>query len=69
MLETFRNAAQSWVAKVLMAFLVASFAIWGIKDVGNGVGESFARWTGFGPQDLVKIGDVVVSSEQFRTVK
>ncbi|MBK8771643.1 MAG: SurA N-terminal domain-containing protein [Rhizobiales bacterium] len=66
MLETFRNAAQSWVAKVLMAFLVASFAIWGIKDVGNGVGESFARWTGFGPQDLVKIGDVVVSSEQFR---
>lgn len=66
MLETFRNAAKSWVAKVLMGLLVASFAIWGIRDVGSGMGDAFARWTGFGPQDLVKIGDVVVSSEQFR---
>jgi peptidyl-prolyl cis-trans isomerase D len=66
MLESFRNAARSWVAKVLLGLLVASFAVWGIQDVGNGLGDSIARWTGFGPQDLVKIGDVVVSSEQFR---
>lgn len=66
MLESFRNAAKSWVAKVLMGLLVASFAVWGINDVGNGLGDSIARWTGFGPQDLVKIGDVVVSSEEFR---
>ena len=66
MLEALRNGARSWVAKVLLGLLVASFAVWGIKDVGNGIGDNIARWTGFGPQDLVKIGDVVVSSEEFR---
>ncbi|NMD09477.1 MAG: hypothetical protein GYA66_16015 [Phyllobacteriaceae bacterium] len=66
MLEAFRNAAKGWVAKLFMGLLVLSFAIWGIKDVGNGVADSFARWTGFGAQDLAKVGNVIVSSEQFR---
>ena len=40
MLEAFRNAAKGWVAKLFMGLLVLSFAIWGIKDVGNGVADS-----------------------------
>ena len=66
MLEAFRNAAKGWVAKVFMGLLVLSFAIWGINDVGTNLATSIARWTGFGPQDLAKVGDVVVSSEDFR---
>ena len=44
MLAAIRNFARSWVMKVLLAFLVLSFAIWGIGDVftggtGNAVAE------------------------------
>ncbi len=66
MMEAFRNGAKSWVAKLALGLLVLSFAIWGIKDVGSGMSDSFARWTGFGPQDLAKVDTVVISSEQFR---
>ncbi len=33
MLEYFRNAAKSWVAKILLSLLVLSFAVWGINDI------------------------------------
>ena len=31
MLNTLRNAAGTWVAKILLLLLVASFAVWGIS--------------------------------------
>lgn len=66
MLEAFRKAAQGWAAKVLLSLLVIAFGVWGITDVFSGISVSFARWTGFGPQDLAKVGDVVINSETFR---
>ena len=33
MLESFRNASQSWLIKILFAFLILSFGIWGVGDV------------------------------------
>ncbi len=33
MLESLRNSVNSWTAKVLLALLVLSFAVWGISDV------------------------------------
>lgn len=57
MLESFRNAAKGWVAKLFMGLLVLSFAAWGITDVFNGM---------FAPKDLATVGDVRISSEQFR---
>ncbi len=57
MLETFRNAAKGWVAKVFMALLILSFAAWGITDVFTGM---------FAAQDLATVGKTRISSEQFR---
>jgi peptidyl-prolyl cis-trans isomerase D len=36
MLELLRRAVRSWVAQVLLALLVVSFAVWGIGDVTRG---------------------------------
>lgn len=44
MLDFLRAAVKSWVAKVLLGLLVASFAVFGIGDVfTNGVGSTVAR--------------------------
>ncbi|MFO1034608.1 MAG: SurA N-terminal domain-containing protein, partial [Hyphomicrobiales bacterium] len=32
----------------------------------NGISVSVARWTGFGPQDLATVGDVVISSSTYQ---
>lgn len=36
MMDGMRRAAKSWVAKVLIALLVLSFAVWGIEDMFRG---------------------------------
>ena len=36
MMESLRNAAKGWVAKVLIGLLAVSFAVWGIADVFRG---------------------------------
>ena len=36
MLDSLRNAAQSWIAKLLLGILVLSFGVWGIADVFRG---------------------------------
>ncbi|SEA61086.1 peptidylprolyl isomerase [Rubrimonas cliftonensis] len=36
MLDLLRRGVRSWVAKVLLGLLVASFAVWGIGDIGGG---------------------------------
>jgi peptidyl-prolyl cis-trans isomerase D len=36
MLEMLRRGVRSWVVKVLLGLLVASFAVWGIGDIGAG---------------------------------
>src|SRR5690606_16998850 len=36
MLDSMRDAARSWVAKLLLGVLVLSFAVWGISDAFQG---------------------------------
>lgn len=55
MLESFRNAAKSWVAKVLLGLLVISFAAWGITDV----------FQGGGVQDLATVGKQSISGNDY----
>ena len=55
MLEFVRKAVKSWVAKILLGVLVASFAVFGIGDVfTNSLGSSVAS-----------VGDQKVSAERF----
>ncbi len=55
MLDKMRNAAKSWVAKVLMGLLVLSFGVWGIADI--------FRFTSVSA--LATVGDQDISAQQF----
>jgi peptidyl-prolyl cis-trans isomerase D len=60
MLRGMRKASSNWLGKsimaVVMGFLIISFGIWGINDI----------FKGFGQSQLVKVGRVEISIEQFR---
>src|SRR5437868_14641081 len=62
MLRGLRKASSNWVGKAVMAavvaFLVISFAIWGIGDIYRGLGRS----------TVAKIGHTEITVEQFRTL-
>jgi peptidyl-prolyl cis-trans isomerase D len=55
MLEMFRNAGKSWVAKILLLLLAGSFAVWGIQDI----------FGGFRSTALATIGDQEISGQQY----
>ena len=55
MLDTLRNSAKSWVAKVLIGLLAVSFSVWGIADV----------FTGFDAGFLARVGKVEITSQEF----
>ncbi len=40
MLDALRKYASGWVAQLLMAILVLSFAVWGVSDIFNGFGAN-----------------------------
>ncbi|MDE2446063.1 MAG: SurA N-terminal domain-containing protein, partial [Alphaproteobacteria bacterium] len=67
MLESMRNAAKSWVAKVLMALLVLSFSIWGIKDVSSSFSDNLLGWFGWGPKDLAKVAGKTILASDYTT--
>ena len=52
-----RNAAGTWVAKLLLLLLVVSFAVWGIS--GQMVG-------GFGGNAVITAGGTTVSPNEYR---
>lgn len=60
MLRGLRNASSNWLGKVVMAavvaFLVLSFAVWGIGDI----------FRGFGQSTVADIGGTTITIEQFR---
>ena len=62
MLRGIRTASSNWLGKIVMgvvvAFLVVSFAVWGIGDV----------FRGFGLSKVATIGNVEISIEQFRQI-
>ncbi len=57
MMDSMRNAAKTWVAKVLIGLLAVSFGVWGIADV-------FRTGT---TTELVTVGDTTITGEQFNT--
>jgi peptidyl-prolyl cis-trans isomerase D len=62
MLRGLRKASSNWIGKIIMAavvaFLVGSFAIWGIGDIFRGYGLSTAA----------KVGRTEISIDQFRQI-
>ncbi len=57
MLDALRNAAGTWVAKLLLVLLIASFAVWGIS--GQIVG-------GIGGNSVITAGETSVSVIEYR---
>ena len=55
MLEMFRNAGKSWVAKILLMLLAGSFGVWGIQDI----------FGGFNATALATVGNQEISSQQY----
>ncbi len=55
MMESMRNAAKGWVAKVLIGLLAVSFGVWGIADVFRGSSGGV----------LATVGEQEISSEQY----
>lgn len=58
MLDVLRKGAQTWVAKLLMIILVASFGVWGIS------GSLLSNFGG--GNAVIKVGDVEVGPNEFR---
>jgi peptidyl-prolyl cis-trans isomerase D len=62
MLRGLRKASSNWLGKTIMgavvAFLIGSFAIWGIGDI----------FRGFGLSTAAKVGRTEISTEQFRQI-
>jgi peptidyl-prolyl cis-trans isomerase D len=56
MLDTLRKYASGWVAQLLMAVLVLSFAVWGVSDI----------FSGFGANAIAQVGDAKVSLAEFQ---
>ena len=56
MLEAIKRGSTGWVAKILLAVLVFSFAIWGVADV----------FTGWGRGSIAKVGDHEIRVEDFQ---
>ena len=55
MMESMRNAAKGWVAKVLIGLLAVSFGVWGIADV----------FRGSNADSLATVGEQQIAPEQF----
>ena len=55
MLDALRKGAGTWVAKLFIALLIFSFAVWGISGFLTGVGQNTAA----------KVGDTEVSLFDF----
>lgn len=56
MLEALRRGSTGWVAKIFLALLVLSFAVWGVADV----------FTGYGRGAIAKVGDKNIRVEDFQ---
>ncbi|MFN7219879.1 MAG: SurA N-terminal domain-containing protein, partial [Burkholderiales bacterium] len=55
MLEAIRNAAKTWIAKVILVVITVPFALWGV--------ESYIRQPG--TEAIAKIGGEKITSQEF----
>lgn len=56
MLEALRKGAATWVAKIFIALLVMSFAVWGVADM----------FGGYGRRTVATVGDTEISYDEFQ---
>ena len=56
MLDALRRGSTGWIAKLLFALLVLSFAVWGVADV----------FTGWGRGAIAKVGDQEIRVEDYQ---
>jgi len=59
MLTALRRLAGTWVAKILFALLVLSFAVWGIEDVVRNIGRETA---------VARVGDTTIELTEAQNV-
>lgn len=57
MLEALRKGAGTWIAKIFIALLVLSFAVWGIADI----------FGGYGTKTVATVGDTEISVVEYQT--
>jgi peptidyl-prolyl cis-trans isomerase D len=56
MLDSLRSLASGWIAQLLLAILVISFAVWGVADI----------FTGFGGNAVARVGNADITVAQFQ---
>jgi len=56
MLDLLKQYASGWVAQLLIALLVLSFAVWGVSDI----------FSGFGQNAIARVGDTEVPVREFQ---
>ena len=65
MMESMRNLAKTFVAKIMLGLLVVAFGLWGITGVAGSAFESIACIVGFCPSDLAQVGSVTIKGDEF----
>jgi peptidyl-prolyl cis-trans isomerase D len=56
MMEALRKGAGTWIAKIFIALLVLSFAVWGIADI----------FGGYGAKTVATVGDTEISTVDYQ---
>ncbi len=56
MMEAMRKGAGTWIAKIFIALLVLSFAVWGIADI----------FGGYGQKTVATVGDTEISTVDYQ---
>jgi len=56
MMEALRKGAGTWIAKIFIALLVLSFAVWGIADI----------FGGYGLKTVATVGDTEISTVEYQ---
>jgi len=65
MLESMRNLAKTWVAKILLGLLVVAFGVWGVSGIAGSAFDSALSLTGWGPKDLAQVGNVTINGDEY----
>ncbi|MDP8998460.1 MAG: SurA N-terminal domain-containing protein [Pseudomonadota bacterium] len=65
MMESMRNLAKTFIAKIMLGLLVVAFGLWGVTGVAGSAFESIACIVGFCPSDLAQVGSITIKGNEF----
>lgn len=65
MMESMRNLAKTFIAKILLGLLVVAFGLWGVTGVAGSAFESISCLFGFCPSDLAQVGSITIKGDEF----